>query len=276
MFSKKILATVVALTAVLPTFAGDDFGLWTAVNAEKDFGKRITLDAGVSFRADDNVTRAARWDAGLGISVKATKFLKLGAGYSFIVDHSNWEYKENYNKEGKRNGWNVDHPYWRNKHRAYFEVQGSHKFGRFKFSLRERYQYTHYVGTKTNRDQYRDALQPGYTGPTYTTDGINGEEYMELRNTTDEKPTKNKHLLRSRLKVEYNIKKCPVTPFVSYEVYNDFSNAFKVDKHRYSAGGEWKIKKKHSISLAYLYQHGAGDDDGGNTHAIDLSFKFSL
>ncbi len=269
MFSKKLLATVALLAAALPTFAGDDFGIWTAVNVEKDFGKRISLDAGISFRADDNASRAARWDAGFGVSVKATKFLKLGAGYNFITDQSNWEYKENYNKEGKRKGWNVDHPYWRNKHRAYFELQGSHKFGRFKFSLRERYQYTHYVGTETTRDKYRDIVSPGFEGAQY-----GGYAYDET--SIDEKPTKNKHLLRSRLKVEYNIKKCPITPFVSYEIYNDFSEAFKADKHRYSAGGEWKIKKKHSISLAYLYQHGAGDDDGGNTHAIDISYKFSL
>ena len=55
------------------------------------------------------------------------------------------ESEVNITNSGKVNGYNVDHGYWRSKHRFYVEGTGSLKAGRFKFSLRERYQYTYFM-----------------------------------------------------------------------------------------------------------------------------------
>ena len=268
MFFKKIFLLLVSLLA-LPALAQSDLGLWTGLTFEKEFGKRFSLDAGVDFRAAENITRESRWAASLGAGYKVNKHLKLGAGYIFITDRNPWEYKVNYNDEGEMKGYNVDHAYWRNKHRAFFEATGKVKAGRFSFSLRERYQFTHFVADSTERDRYRGVVTSDYPGKQY-----NGYAYSET--VMDHKGSKNRHYLRSRLKVEYDIRKCPLTPIVSYEVYNNLSEGFDLDKSRLSAGLEWKVTKKVNISAAYLFQTGADDDSDGDEHIIDIGFKFEL
>lgn len=269
LFKKTLLLLAAPLLAAAPALAGDDLGLWTEMSFEKGFGKRFSLDAGVEFRAAENISRESRWAASFGADYKVNKHLKFGAGYTFITDRNPWEYKVNYNKKGEMKGYNVDHAYWRNKHRAYFDVTGKVKAGRFSFSLRERYQFTHHVADSTQRDRYRGQVTAEYPGEQY-----NGYAYEET--VYDQKSFKNKHYLRSRLKVEYNIRKCPVTPFVSYEASNNFCDGFDLDKSRCTAGAELKINKKHTFSLAYVFQTGNDGDADGREHAINVSFNFKL
>ncbi len=266
LFLLLALATGVGATTA---YAGDDFGLWTGISAEKDFSKKFSVDGGLGFRSDENLSRAARWDVSVGAGYKPFKFLKFGVAYVFISDQSHKEYKKNYNKEGEWKGYNVDYPFWRDKHRAYFEAVGNTKLGRFKFSLRERYQYTYYMAAETKRDEYRGQVSPGYEGDQYR-----GYAYQET--VTDDKKAKSKHMLRSRLKVEYNIKNLPLTPYASCELHNNIGDAFCLDKVRYSAGLEYKIKKRYGISLGYLYQQVTGEDSEGSQHVLDLSFSFKI
>lgn len=253
--------------------ASDDFGIWTGIGVEKKLPANFSVDAGVGFRAEDNLNSVARWDFNVGVGYKPCKFLKLGAGYVLIRDHSLLESKVNYTKKGKENGYNVDHDYWRTKHRFVFDVTGKVDFGRFTLSLRERYQLTHANSATCVRDRYRDALQDGYTGDVYT---WNGEEFMEYEQTTNAKSGKTTNYLRSRLELEYNIRHCPLTPFVSYELSNDLSGGFSTDKTRLSIGTDWKISKQHTVSVAYLYQNGHDDDDNNDIHVIDISYKFKF
>ena len=51
LFSSLLLA-VVATTAFAQS---DDFGLWTSLGAEKDFGKKWTVSLGTEARFEDNV-----------------------------------------------------------------------------------------------------------------------------------------------------------------------------------------------------------------------------
>ena len=103
---KKTLLLLAAVLA-MPSFAESDFGVWTGVALEKEFGKKFSLDAGIDFRAAENVTRPARWSASFGAGYKVNKHLKFGAGYIFITDRNPWEYKVNYNEKGemKGGGW---------------------------------------------------------------------------------------------------------------------------------------------------------------------------
>lgn len=268
-------AAVLVIAAAAPSSvqAGDDFGLWTDVSAERKISKRFSVEAGLDFRAEQQLRDASRWSLSAGGSYKATDFLKLATGYAFIRDHSPMEGKVNYTQKGKVNGYNVDHSFWRSKHRAYFDVTGKLRLGRFGLGLRERYQYTHYMATTIGRDRYRNAMQPGYTGAVYE---WNGEQFMELTHGTDDKRAKDAHYLRSRLQIEYNIRRCPVDPFASYELSNNLSDAMHLDKTRLTVGAEWKIQKKHVISLAYIYQNGHDDDDDDDIHVIDLGYKFKF
>ena len=226
-------------------------------------------------RLQENATKALRWDFGLGASYKVTKFLKLGAGYTYIRGLNLQEVKPRYKKDGVTvNGYNVDHEFWRNKHRLYFDVTGKVAWGRFTFSLRERYLYTHYNEAECLRDKYRTLLQDGYTGDTYI---YNGTEFMEYEQTTDQKKAKDKHALRSRLQVEYNIKGLPLNPYASYEVTNDLGNQWRYDKSRVCAGLEWKVTKKHILDFGYIYQTESDNDEGNsNIHAIKVGYTFKF
>ena len=287
MASKKILfAAALALCSATSAIAQSDFGVWTEIGIEKSFNKKFSLEASVENRMANNATQPQRWNAAIGGSYKPLKWLKLGAGYVFIYNRNFQEAEEKYKendegeivlgKDGKPiiEGYNVDHGYWRPRHRAYFDVQGKVDVGRFSISLRERYLYNYYVETEALRDKYRNPSQPGYTGNLYP---FNGMEFMKYEQETDTKKAKSKHSLRTRLQVEYDIKGVPLTPFVSCELTNELSNAMQYDKVRAQAGVEWKINKKHILSGAYLYQN-ENQEIGPNEslHAIKLGYKFKF
>lgn len=280
MFLKKSVIFTAAFLMAAHLHADDDFGIWSSIAVEKKISKKFSLEAGLDFRAEQNLESVARWDASLSAGYKPWKFLKLGVGYVYIYDRSIQESKVNYNNSGNVNGYNVDHGYWRSKHRAVFEATAKQKWGRFTFSLRERYLFTHYVGADCYRTRFRDeidASQGGFSGETYP---WNGKEYAEMEVVTDHKKSKNRHYLRSRLKVEYDIRNCPLTPFASYELSNNLAEAMDLDKSRLVVGVDWKINKRHALSVGYLYERGADfdfDDDGqGNTHALDIGYKFDF
>ena len=287
MASKKILfAAALALCSATSAIAQSDFGVWTEIGVEKSFNKKFSLEANVENRMANNATQPQRWNAAIGGSYKPLKWLKLGAGYVFIYNRSFQETEEKYKendegeivlgKDGKPiiEGYNVDHGYWRPRHRAYFDVQGKVDVGRFSISLRERYLYNYYMQAKTMRDKYRNPVQGGYTGPSHEYDGMN---FMKFEQEMDTKKAKSKHSLRTRLQVEYDIKGVPLTPFVSCELTNELSNAMQYDKVRAQAGVEWKINKKHILSGAYLYQN-ENQEIGPNEslHAIKLGYKFKF
>jgi hypothetical protein len=287
MASKKILfAAALALCSATSAIAQSDFGVWTEIGVEKSFNKKFSLEASVENRMANNATQPQRWNAAIGGSYKPLKWLKLGAGYVFIYNRNFQEAEEKYKendegeivlgKDGKPiiEGYNVDHGYWRPRHRAYFDVQGKVDVGRFSISLRERYLYNYYVETEALRDKYRNPSQPGYSGNLYP---FNDMEFMKYEQETDTKKAKSKHSLRTRLQVEYDIKGVPLTPFVSCELTNELSNAMQYDKVRAQAGVEWKINKKHILSGAYLYQN-ENQEIGPNEslHAIKLGYKFKF
>ena len=100
---------------------------------------------------------------------------------------------------------------------------------------------------------------------------------MEYEQTTDQKKAKDKHALRSRLQVAYNIKGLPLNPYASYEVTNDLGDKLRYDKSRVCAGIEWKVTKKHILDLGYIYQTESDEDEGNsNIHAIKVGYTFKF
>ena len=83
--------------------------------------------------------------------------------------------------------------------------------------------------------------------------------------------SKARNVLRSRLQVDYNIRHCPVTPYVSAEL----TNAWNIQKVRYAVGADWKITKQHIVGLGYKFQRVYKDgEDEPNLHVISLGYKF--
>lgn len=294
---RKFLTVILAAFA-LSSAAQSESGLWLGAEASYDITDSFGADLELGARLEDGFSTFTRYDAALGFQYKPIKWLKLGAGYDFIRDYSFGEepslvYKKDpatgdirLDSDGNPvvNGFNAESDYWRTKHRAYFDLTEKWKAGRFSFSLRERYQLTAYTPVEGVELKYRDELEASdlkgynqpYVGP--YVDAYEDEYYYGLTDIKDKK-AKTKHYLRTRLAVDYNIRRCPVTPFASYEPVFDLGDAFSIVRHRVSAGIDWNLtaNKQHALSLAYIYQHGAQEEVGNaDLHMISVGYKFSF
>lgn len=257
---------LISLPILLPaTLQADDFGTWMEAGLTKDLGKNFSLSSEVSFRSNNNLKSVERWDWSLGVGYKVCPYLKLSANYVFLYGYSPDKWKEHYKKDIETyenwDGYNVTKSYWNTRNRFNLEATGSIDIGRFTLSLRERYQYTRTNSATEIKDRYRFQ-------------NIGEKQDLVYRETFEDfqKP-KTKQLLRSRLQVEYNIRHCKVTPYVSFELFNKLDDHFEIDSKRFIVGGEYKLTKKHRLSLSYVFEK---ENGASNLHVIDLSYKFKF
>ena len=253
----------------------DEFGTWVEVEAEKKINKRIDLTFGLGMRANDNLGEVSRANALISGNYKVCEYLKIGATYQYISDLSRGEVKEDFKKSnGKFNGYNVDEAFHRTKHRLSFDLSSKVKFGRFSISLRERYQYTHSMSKDIERIRYREEVPGGfdYSSPVYP---FGGYEWFEAEVGEDHKTHKNNHLLRSRIGVEYNIPKCPLSPFATYEIKTSLQDGGATEETRLIVGTDWKLNKKNTLSIAYVFNDAHYSDDA-NVHAVSIGYKFKF
>ena len=65
-FKTTRLMALAALAAFpLSGVAGDDFGLWTEISAEKKLTQQFSIDAGIDFRAEQQLKSISRWAGSL-------------------------------------------------------------------------------------------------------------------------------------------------------------------------------------------------------------------
>ena len=259
---------VAFVAASVPSIA-DDFGIWSEVGLTKKLGTQgFSVSADLDFRANNNLKSVDRWNGTVSFDYKACPYVKFDAGYSYLYYYNGQETKDWYGKSsGKLKGYKVTESYWRPKHRVFFSVTGMLYAGRFTFSLRERYQMTHQSEKTVGRMEHtcnKDA------------DGNLIYPPVSSEYDPDYKSQKSKNYLRSKLGVEYNISKCPLTPYASYELSNNLMNGFSTDKQRLSVGTEIKIKKGQRLSVGYVYQFGQDDDSDDDLHVLELSYKFKF
>lgn len=258
----KRLTGLLFVILPLSVFAqSDDFGLDFTLEAQKKLSKQFSLSLEGEMRTRDNTKTTDRWSVGLGVDWKATKWLKASVGYSLLFDNNERiSYFEGTDDEVLDGDAEAGDPkkcakYWGTRHRFNVSLTFDKKlFGDFKFSLRERWQYT-----------YR---------PEHTV----SERWSYLDNAYDGKEktygAKGKNVLRSRLQVEYDKKGLNVTPYANVELFN----AMSLQKIRYTAGLDWKLSKQHTLGAFYRYQYVRDDDDDlePNRHLIGVSYKFKL
>jgi len=238
----------------------DDFGLNFTLEAEKKLSKKWSLSLEGEYRSRDNAKTNDRWSIGLGVDYKVAKWLKASAGYTFLYDNneriSYYEITDDAVLDGDAE---VGDPkkcaqYWAPRHRFNLSLTASQKWGDFKFSLRERWQYTyrpeHTVSERWSYlDQAYDGKEKIYGG-------------------------KGQNVLRSRLQVEYDKKGLPVSPYANVELFN----AWSLQKTRYTVGLDLKLSKQHTLGAFYRYQNVRSDDDDDepNRHMVGVSYKFKF
>lgn len=268
---RGVLCAVAVAIAAMPcgqAFANDDsddFGVWTSIDASKKLSDKIKLGLEGEFRTTDGLKIVDRRSLGVGLSYKPYKWLKADVGYIFMnaYEPEKTSIKDEF-AEGKYD-YNVDNAYRVNKERLYLSVTGSFDVGRLEFSIRERLQYTYTHPAATMEDKHRWEYVGG--------DLDNPQEVVDT--DAEYKGSKNNTTLRSRLTVKWDIRKCPIKPFVSAELFTRVDEWRFHDKIRYRAGADYKIDKDNSVSLFYIYQN-ANDDDEPAGHAIGASYSFDL
>ena len=160
--------------------------------------------------------------------------------------------------------FNVNDSYDYSRFKAFASVSLSYELGRFKFALRERYQFTwnDSVSIVSHRWRYDKSLGQISERPD--------------KAETKWKATDNRrHVLRSRLQIGYDIPTCKVDPYASAELLNDLKNGFCIQKTRFTAGVECKIRKVHVFKLYYYYQHEPDDEEPGG-HVAGLSYCYNF
>ena len=259
-----------------------DFGVWTRVEGSTKLNKQFELSLEGEYRTQDMSSTSERVSGAASLSYKNKKipFLKADIGYTFMYMHYLAEEEVKFREDD--NGMltdvpkhkNVDAAYWCARHRATASLTGSFKWGRFKFSLRERYQFTHRMAAECDRTRYYYDPYHAETGNPefYLDEDPESEDYSYMM---DEKKAKSDHKLRSRLAVSYDIKKSPFEPFAEVELYNELDNVFAYDKVRYTVGTEYKIDKKNKLKIFYRYQDYA-DIDEVSGHVLGLGYSFEF
>ena len=251
----------------------DSFGIWATVEASKKINKKFKVVADAELRTTNIVKDIERATVGAKVEYKVLKWLKTNVGYSFMYTQKPQTkslkdpvYDEDENFVDYE--YNIDHAYWTIRNRVYVTASGECKIGRFEFGLRERLQYTRTNSATTNETKYRYDLGED---PLFSTDD---NEWI-VTTEPEFKEAKDNLSLRSRLSVKYDIPNCKINPFASVELYTRLDEWKGYDKLRYRIGGSYKINKKNSISLYYLYQS-VNDDDEPGGHAIGLEYSIDL
>ncbi|MBE6292626.1 MAG: DUF2490 domain-containing protein [Bacteroidales bacterium] len=265
----RILALGSLLLATTLTWAQSDFGVWESVELSTKLNKQFELSLEGELRTHDYSAEIERMTAGIGLSYKNKKipFLKADIGYSILGMQNPRETTIKYRDDDPTipKHKNVDASYWYTRHRATASLTGSLKVGRFKFSLRERYQFTHRMAAECSRERYYYFYIPGMISQ-----WDENPEYL-----TDAKTVKNDHKLRTRLSASYDIKGSKFEPFAEVEIYNQLDNALQFDKIRYTLGTEYKVSKKAKFNLFYRYQDYSDIDDISG-HILGLGISMEL
>lgn len=277
---RALLAIIISLSPIASLYAvgdndKDEFGVWTTFEIAQKANKRTKLAIDAELRTIEGVNDVERITIGAKVDYKLGSWgekknefqLKANAGYTFMVSHSLAEtsIKDIIDAKNDIYEYNIDAAYWTTRNRVYATLTGEYKIGRFEISLRERLQYTHTNSATTDETKYRWEY----------TDIIAGTGELLPETEREFKEAKHNLSLRSRLSVKYDIPNCKITPFVSAELYTKLNEWKGYDKMRYRAGASYKINKKNSISLYYLYQDISDIDEPGG-HAIGLEYSIDL
>ena len=310
----KILVLSLLLAMPLLAQENDEVGIWSEIGIEKAITKNWDVGLDLEYRAQNK----ARFSTGLGTSYKLNKYLKLGVNYNFLYSEKLDKYKNKDKGEVGDDEWtkgyNFTPGYWYPRHRFSFEAIGSIKLWKcLKISLRERYQITHAKARTVEKYKFREKHITEYDfgemlvdedgfpvfdddwnpifvdadGNPVPEEGIKTERVDdESRWESTHSAAQNEQILRSRLKFEYDKKRCPFSPFVSVEFHNiidDQRSTLPLQKIRTAAGITYKFRKHNEVSLSYLITFDKEDaNKSDNTrkfdrlHTIGLGYKYSF
>lgn len=94
---------------------------------------------------------------------------------------------------------------------------------------------------------------------------------LKYTNYTQDEP--GGHFLKYRASVDYDIRKCKLTPFLQVEAYHELTDNY-LYKMRYGAGLQYSIFKNNTISLEYKFDYYL--KEYLNNHILCIRYKIKL
>lgn len=283
---QSILALSLLFAASLMAQENDEVGIWTELGIEKAITKKWDVGMDLEYRAQDR----SRFSAGLSTSYKPFKFIKLGIGYNFLYSYRPDKYKDK--SEGEvgseewTTGYNLTPEYWFPRHRFNVEATGSIKLWNWlKVSLRERYQLTHSKARSVDKLKHRVTYEKMLDFDEDWNEITWYEETPTDKTETEIKPAFTDQVLRSRIKLEFDKKRNPFSPFVSAEFHNSVSKGdhMLLQKIRAAVGSSYKFRKHNEVSLSYVITFDMYDIEDNEVvrqhdrmHAINIGYKYSF
>ncbi len=224
----------IAIASVLTAQETEPGGIWTSVSLEKEITKKWSVNGEFEFRTHGINLLRDRFTAQLGTDYEIFNNLKLGASYSWMNVDDDYKWSDD----------SIRTDYFQNRHR--FNLQGvwRYKLGNIAFQFRERAQVTF----KDDSDRIKS----------------NGK--------INENRINPEYIWRNRIKISYDKKKMPWTPYFSFESYYELNDPDPIryynsaatsyeernsyfSKLKYTVGVEYKINKQHTVELYGMYFH---------------------
>mgnify|MGYP002622790169 CR=1 FL=1 len=142
-------------------------GARLSIGLDKKIVKGFHVSLSEEIRLDNNFCKFDRFHTTLALSYKVNPYFKFGTGYALINSYSS----SNKAFKGAR-------------HRLMVDVIGSFRTGNWKFSLKERFQMTHYSGTMNEYQKARNTLmlKSRFTVKYYFSKKYSLYTYVEMRN----------------------------------------------------------------------------------------------
>lgn len=224
----------------------NDFGGRLSLSADKKITQGLHVVADGEVRFSDNFSSLGRYQAGLGLTWKVTDIFRVGAGYMFI---------QKQNSESK----------WKARNRVYLDGSINLRSGDWRFSLKERLQFTHQnvnntYQTNPNSIAVRSRFKVTYKG----WENISPYGYVEIRNVLND----------PSVKATWN---------TASQSYSDYSfggnNDAYINRVRGCLGAEWKLTKQHSLDLFLLTDYDYDkkiDTNSSGTRLKSLTYDRSI
>ena len=273
----RFFTFIFSLFTFVVSFAqGDDFGMDFSVGAEKKIRPGMSFSVEGEARTQDHTRKMERWTVGgtfdmrlyqnqsKSLNVKAS----VGWKYMWMFNLKEVEQKYGTALDGDGNpvsyyeGYNDRDACWRGRHRTSVSLGASYKPNkRWSVSLKETFQYTHFCKDSTTVNKWR-------------LEDEDDLESMYLKSTSAKVfESKDRTVLRSKLTVQYNIRHCPVNPYVSAD-YGCGLN-YTANKWKFTAGTDINITKQHKLDVFYRYTT-EDDEDDPNGHLIGIGYNFKF
>lgn len=107
----------------------------------------------------------------------------------------------------------------------------------------------------------------------YKKEFLRFEPSLKISYTNDSDDDSNANILRYKAEINYNIKKCKITPFAGAEAFQETSGG-ELNKMRYFLGLDYKLSKKNHIEANYKFDY--FQNELKNKHIVSLGYKLKF